>query len=60
MTDSRTKQIVDIAGKYIGDTTFIKDFTKQMFVEELARIHSIASGNEYYDYDNQEWIEAVS
>ena len=33
--------------------------TIEMLHSELLRLHDIANGQQYYDYEKQKWIDAV-
>ena len=31
----------------------------EMLLSELSRLHDIASGHQYFDYEEQKWVDAV-
>ena len=58
---TRLKTISEITKKYtkwkIGGLP--DGMTVEMLHNELLRLHDIASGHQYFDYEDQKWIDAV-
>lgn len=58
---NRMETISEITKKYTKwENGGLPDgMTIEMLHNELIRLHDIASGRQYFDYEEQKWVDAV-